>query len=224
MQARDHTKATSGRQQCTPPESPAPFDHLKEMVDEIIEMTEAIPLFDRIENTHVAMIAEQMKIVRLDAGKRLFAEGDESSYMCFVVSGKLEAFKQTRSGKSVVVSTLTRGRSIGEMSLLDSYPRSVTVVTRSPCTLLVMTRERFEHILDRRPRAGVALMLAISRSLSLNMRRTIGQVADLKDVSMPVTTATVSSGEPSRPKAVGFIDQMMNRKQSGLPSLIRQFG
>ncbi|TLS74470.1 cyclic nucleotide-binding domain-containing protein [Mariprofundus erugo] len=224
MQQSGNAKGVDGLQQCGNAVQSASMNHHKERIDEIIEMTGAIPLFDRIDNTQVAMIAEEMKVVRLAAGKRLFSEGDESGYMCFVVSGKLEAFKQTRSGKSVSVLTLSRGRTIGEMSLLDHFPRSATVVTCSECTLLVMTRERFEYILERRPRVGTALMLAISRSLSLNMRRTMGQLADLQDSARAVTAATVIKAEQPRAKQPGFIDQIMNRKQSGLPPFIRQFG
>jgi len=206
-----------------------PFNYPEETINEIIQMTEVIPLFDKIDSVQVGIFATHMKIIHLDDQQRLFAEGEESDYMCFIISGTLEVFKQSHSGKAVSVSTLSRGRAIGEMALLDSYPRSATVLAQTPCTLLKITRKSFDQILDERPRAGISLLKSLSKALSLQMRKTSGQFADVSEakgsnVIIPAlkdnTSRSVADKTAKQPK---LIDHIINRKQSNMPSFIRQF-
>lgn len=195
-----------------------PFNQSRDTVNEIIEMTGAIPLFDKIDSVQVGVIAAHMQVKHLDENQRLFAEGEESNFICFVVSGTLEVFKQSQSGNKVSVSTLSRGRCIGEMALIDSYARSATVIARTPCKLLKLSRESFDHILDERPRAGVAFLKNLSKSLSLHLRKTSGQFADAHDADAVVPV--LNDKATKQPK---LIDHIINRKESKLPPLIRQF-
>ena len=134
-----------------------------EMIEKVMEMTGAIPLFDKIASSQLRIIAAHMDIIHLHEKGLLFSEGHHSDYMCFVVSGSLEVLKQSDNGKRVKVSTLSRGRSIGEMALLDTFPRSATVIAETECTLLTISRDSFDQILDRHPRAGIAFLNRFSR-------------------------------------------------------------
>lgn len=148
-------------------------------VNKIVEMMGSIPLFDTIAGIQNNIIAEYMEIVELEQGQTLFSEGDNSDYMGFVVSGALDVIKQSDSGKDVTVSTLPRGRSIGEMALVDTFPRSATVVANKPSTLLIMSSENFEQILEKYPRVGISFLKGISKMISLHLRRVSGQLADV---------------------------------------------
>ena len=149
-----------------------------EMIEEIMEMMGAIPLFDKIASTQIKIIADHMEIIQLHEKGLLFSEGHNSDYMCFVVSGTLDVMKQSDSGKRVKVSTLSRGRTIGEMALLDPFPRSATVIAATESTLLTISRTSFDQILERHPRAGISFLKSIARVLSLHLRRASGQLAD----------------------------------------------
>ena len=148
------------------------------IINEIIEMMGAIPLFDKVTGMQISIIAAHMEIRQIEKQSRLFSEGDNSDYMCFVVSGKMDVLKQSDSGKRVVVSTLSRGRSIGEMALLDTFPRSATVIATESSTLLTLSRVSFNDILHAHPRAGISFLKEIAKMLSLNLRRVSGRLAD----------------------------------------------
>ena len=149
-----------------------------EMIEEVIEMMGSIPMFDKVASGQLRIIAAHMDIIQLHARGLLFSEGHNSDYMCFVVAGTLEVLKQSDNGKRVKVSTLSRGRSIGEMALLDTFPRSATVIAETECTLLTISRDSFDKILERHPRAGISFLKSIARVLSLHLRRASGQLAD----------------------------------------------
>jgi len=150
----------------------------EEIIHEIMEMMGNIPIFDKVACTETRVIATHMSIVYLEGKEALFSEGDSSDYMYFVVSGKLDILKQSGSGKVVRVATLARGRIIGEMALIDTLPRSATVVAQASCTLLAISRASFYHILEQRPRAGILFLKGIAKLLSLHLRRASGQLAD----------------------------------------------
>ncbi|ATX80030.1 Cyclic nucleotide-binding domain-containing protein [Mariprofundus aestuarium] len=149
------------------------------MIHEIMDMMQAIPLFDKIAGSQLNVIAAHMNILKLEEKARLFSEGEKSDYMCFVVSGKLDVIKRAESGKLVAVSTLSRGRSIGEMALLDTFPRSATVVANTPCTLLIISREKFDEILVQYPAVGISFLKGIAEMLSLQLRKASGLLADV---------------------------------------------
>lgn len=198
-----------------------PFHEPKASINEIIEMTGAIPLFDKIESEQIGAIAAQMRVMRLDEGQQLFAEGEHGDYICFIVSGTLEVVKRSQHGHMVYVSTLHRGRSIGEMALTDSLPRSATVIAQTPCTLLVIAHEGFDQILENSPRAGVSLLKSLSRVLSLNLRRVSGELADAREPAGSIPFAPVLKEEVN--KKPGLIDHILNGRPAAPPPMVRRF-
>lgn len=83
-----------------------------------------------------------------------------------------------------MISSLHRGRSIGDMAVLDNFPRSATVRSRTKATLITLTRDSFETILDKHPRIGIKMLKGLARLLSLNLRKTSSRLADYM---LPVT-------------------------------------
>ena len=64
------------------------------------------------------------------------------------------------------------------MAIIDDYPRSATIKAWANSTLVTLTREGFEQILDQHSAIGIKLLKEISRLLSMNLRRTSSQLAD----------------------------------------------
>src|SRR5688500_16096621 len=58
-------------------------------------------------------------------GDLIFAEGDDSREMYVVVEGEVVVTKTSQRGE-ITLATLKKGDFVGEMSLLESLPRSAT--------------------------------------------------------------------------------------------------
>lgn len=160
-----------------------PFNYTKQTVNEIIEMTEVIPLFNTFDPEQLGVVAAHMQVVNLVEGQRLFSEGEESDYMCFIVSGRVGVFKLSLGGKLVSVSTLSRGHSIGEMAMMDTFSRSATVIASTATTMLMLKRESFERILKVDPQAGIVFLKALTRVLCQHLRITSSQYADAREIA-----------------------------------------
>jgi NTE family protein/lysophospholipid hydrolase len=78
-----------------------------------------------------------------------------------VLEGKLEVVVNEPDGTPDVLSELTPGSSIGELSLLTGLPRRVTVTALEDSTLLELTRAGFDRLAEVRPAEMAALATAI---------------------------------------------------------------
>jgi CRP-like cAMP-binding protein len=144
----------------------------------LVDSLSMIPLFDRLNGQELGVLAKYINVIDVNPGEYIFKEGDKGDYVCFVEKGSLDVMKRSSAGGTAIIATLTRGRSIGEMAVIDKFPRSATIRARTEATLLTLTRSGFDLILEQEPTIGVKILKGISRLLSQNLRRTSSQLAD----------------------------------------------
>ena len=141
------------------------------------------PFFQTLDKEELAAISEYIDFLEVEENITLFKEGDDGNSVYFVVDGEIDVIKETVSGprvgiSKVVISTLTKGSTIGELSMIDNTPRSATVETHSESTLVRLTKDGFESILDKHPRIGIKIFRGLTQLLSRNLRKTTGRLAD----------------------------------------------
>lgn len=144
----------------------------------IMDILIHIPIFDNLDPHELRLAVKYMNIVQAKPGEIIFREGDRGDYVCFVADGTLEVIKTSESGHHVAISTLGKGRSIGEMSILDNFPRSASVRARSSAQMVTLSREDFNTIVDEHPRIGIKILMGLARILSLSLRKTSSRLAD----------------------------------------------
>lgn len=153
---------------------PNPSDNTKELIDFIINL----PLFEFLERDELIEVAARMDFMDLESGDVLFNEWDKAEFVCFVESGELNVTKKTGPDSREVMATLRRGRSIGEMSIINNFPRSSTVIARTHARLAVFPRAGFEDILHKRVDIGVNILKGLATLLSINLKKTSTRLAD----------------------------------------------
>ena len=137
-----------------------------------------IPIFSRLRNEELRNVKKYFNLLELIPGETVFEEGDNGDYVCFVVEGSLDVLKKTVKGENVVISTLKKGGSIGEMSVIDQLPRSATIKAKTKTTLLTLSQEKLNYILSEHSSIGVKILKGIARLLSMNLRKTSSRLAD----------------------------------------------
>ena len=148
------------------------------ITETFIDFLVELPLFDALKEKELEIVANYMTFFELEKGEVLFEEGDKGGCIYFVLDGIIDVIKESSPGSSVVIASLPRGRSIGEMSVIDNYPRSATAKARTQSSFLTLTQESFNVIIDGYPKIGTKLLKAISRLLSQNLRKTSSRLAD----------------------------------------------
>jgi len=145
----------------------------------IINFLSDIPLFNELNKEKLLTIARHMHYLELEKGNLVFEEGEDGDYVCFVASGTLDVIKESKSGERVTITTLAKGRSIGEMAMIDEFPRSATVISNSDTKLITLKRDSFQFLLDNHPDVAIPVLKGITRLVSINLRKTSCKLADL---------------------------------------------
>lgn len=138
------------------------------------------PFFDTLTSKDILIIAEHINFLEIEEGAFVFREGELGDCVYFVIKGELEVIKEgaTEGQEGVVISKLSKGRSIGEMSVIDKTPHSATVRARTRSTVVTLSAEGFDIILEKHPRIGIKVLKGLSRLLSMNLRKTSARLAE----------------------------------------------
>lgn len=148
------------------------------MSEEILNAISELAFFNEFEPQELNIIASHLSLRDLAKGEAVFTEGDKGNYMCFISQGTLNIVKDIDGKRDVIISTISRGKSIGEMAMVDHSPRSATAIAAKDTVLIIMGRQAFDLILERHPKIGVKLLSGVARLLSLHLRMASGRLAD----------------------------------------------
>jgi len=146
---------------------------------EVVAMLESNNMFTDFERHELRTLADYCQAYLAPVGTIVFNEGDQSSYLCLLVEGKLSVLKDSDGEKSKKLVDVRPGKTIGEMSVIDGLPYSATVKATANSKLILITKENFAKITEDHPRLGVKILWKFSQLLSLRLRQTSGKLIDL---------------------------------------------
>lgn len=130
-------------------------------------LLQQIPLFASLPQTELEHLEACLRPLELEANIVLFREDELGDAFYVIVAGEIEIVKALDTSEERLLGTRVPGDYLGEMSLLNPDGlRTATVRTRTPATLLLLTREDFNDLLARRP----SLAYDMVRRLSLRLR------------------------------------------------------
>ena len=105
-----------------------------------------IPLFRTLTPEELQEILKISKLLRVNAGVTVLAEGDEGSAMYVLIEGKVAVVKRLPGGDTAELATLSAPSHFGEMSLIDRFPRSASVVTTMQAILYQVDLKAFNQL------------------------------------------------------------------------------
>jgi CRP-like cAMP-binding protein len=99
-----------------------------------------------------------------EAGEIIFEEGDKGSDMFIVQEGSVIVTKKIL-GKELVLGTVERGDFFGEISLLESVPRTATCRAAVPTTLKAIRTGELVLKIRRDPTFAVEMLQRMGRRI-----------------------------------------------------------
>ena len=118
-----------------------------------------------------------MKTQFFKKGTEIIKEGTLSDCAYIIESGRVQVSKTLSNGEEQVIGILEKNDIFGEMSLIDSLPRSATVLALEDCTNSVMPQESFNNLAQHNPEA----LMPIRKVLAKRLRATLTLVEGLQD-------------------------------------------
>ena len=92
------------------------------------------------------LFSKDSDTINLASGETLFKEGDIGDKMYVLLEGTMDV---TIAGKTV--ETAESGALLGEIALIETSPRSATIVAATPCRLAQVDQRRFHFMVQQTP-------------------------------------------------------------------------
>ena len=158
------------------------------------QMLGEVPLFALLDDHERTVLAERVEVVRFPAGHVLYNYGDPGDSMFVIKRGKVEVFVKTKTGERLVLERPAKGDFFGELSLLDSGPRSASAVVIEELEALRVDRGDLDELIRLQPAAALDLLSAAGkrlRQVSLLLRNAATrnaneEIADTRSTAMKV--------------------------------------
>jgi CRP/FNR family transcriptional regulator, cyclic AMP receptor protein len=125
-----------------------------------IKLMERVPLFQGLSARELGQVAALADEIDLPEGRKLTNEGRTGKEFIIIVNGVADV---TRGGKTI--NKLGPGDFLGEIALVTGRPRTATVTTRSPATLLVLSAQAFRGLLRNMPSMQSKVLSALAARL-----------------------------------------------------------
>jgi serine/threonine protein phosphatase PrpC/CRP-like cAMP-binding protein len=132
-----------------------------------LDTLKSIPLFAALNYQQLVRIMNIARIVPFDEDDMLCYEGQPAEELFVILRGVVEL-----ESDGSHVATLSQGSHFGEMSLIETTPRSATATALRPGKLLLINREDFFEILRKEAPLAVKLLWAFVQELSSRLRQT----------------------------------------------------
>jgi CRP-like cAMP-binding protein len=129
------------------------------------QLLAGVELFSELDDSELAKVADLAQLRSVPKDTTIFHAGDPADAVFVVASGKVKIAVTSTDGKEFILTVLGAGQVFGEMALLESAPRSASVITITACDLLVINRNDFQHLLNTSPSLSRKLLAILSRRL-----------------------------------------------------------
>jgi CRP/FNR family cyclic AMP-dependent transcriptional regulator len=119
-----------------------------------------VPLFHELTKRQLKRLADASDVAAYMSGHSIVREGDPGDSFYVVLTGHA---KVTMNGR--FLRRLIAGDYFGEIALLDGGPRTATVASETPVTLLTLRRAVFMRAVREDPGLATHLLAELARML-----------------------------------------------------------
>jgi CRP/FNR family cyclic AMP-dependent transcriptional regulator len=141
---------------------------------QVIALLKRTPLFAGLDEDILEQLAKQARMRRLPKNQTVVVEGEPGDSMGVVYEGWLRVMVRSPQGDEAELDRIGPAADFGLVAMLDGGPRTASIETVEPSTLLVFRRDDIYPLFQSEPR----LLEAVFRSLCRLIRRADDAVAD----------------------------------------------
>lgn len=131
----------------------------------------AVPIFSGLDQSHLAQTAQASQVRALPRGSVVFLQGDKAEALYIVYRGSVTALLTNPDGRELMVAEIRVGQYFGELALLTEQPRSMSIIARENCELIVIPQATFHSLLKSAPPLVHNLLAATANQLYISAER-----------------------------------------------------
>jgi CRP-like cAMP-binding protein len=149
---------------------------LRDKVDRSLaraELLRRLPLFAELDGLQIQHVAAQLQEEELEPGAVFIRQGELGHTFYVIESGRVEVFVTSEGGERAIVQR-GPGEYVGEIALLLEVPRTASVRTLEPTSLLVLQKGDFDRLVGEHLFISRGLEQQSSRRM-IDLRRAVPQ-------------------------------------------------
>lgn len=147
---------------------------------EIINYLKQADIFYQLTTSQLEMIANIGVETSHGEKELILEEGSQSKELYVIIHGEVDVLVNpalvggpSAPKNEVIIATMRRGQSFGEMALVDEGMRSATVrAGKKGVRLLIVSREKLLLLCETYPQLGYRLMYNLAADLAMKVRNT----------------------------------------------------
>ena len=140
--------------------------------EQIFSLVGSSLFFAEFNREDIDLLGGYMRIYHATPQQTIIREGDIGDYMLLIIRGEINIFKKNLVGEQQLMTSVTPGMTLGEMSMIDGEPRFATCIALKETTFAVITRENMVKIILDRPSLGAKILIKLVTMLSQRLRHT----------------------------------------------------
>jgi CRP/FNR family transcriptional regulator, cyclic AMP receptor protein len=130
----------------------------------------SVSLFRDLDKNEIEVVYKRVFEQSVKKDSILFMEGTRGEFLYIIIAGRVEIIKKTKGNEEMVLATMGPNEIIGEMSLIDAEPRTATARTSEDSVLIVITKQKFNEILQSDPRIAAKILMGLLKVINKRLR------------------------------------------------------
>jgi len=132
---------------------------------------ESVDVLGSLTPSEITFIKGYTRFETFHRGKVIFNEGDMGKELFIVTRGHASAYLTQADDRDIRLATFAPGSVFGELAILDSGPRSASVIADDDVTCYVLSEAQFDALSTDAPSLTIKLLAGLGRELSKRLRR-----------------------------------------------------
>lgn len=141
----------------------------------VMALLRAVPHLKALDESCLRDLVASAELSLHQAGSLIFSEGEETSGLFIVETGKVKISRFTREGREHILRFLGAGELFNTVGVLDGGPNPATAIAFTDARLWRIRRPELQRVMVRHP----ALAWAFIENLAGHTRYLVGVVEDL---------------------------------------------
>jgi CRP/FNR family cyclic AMP-dependent transcriptional regulator len=133
-------------------------------LNEEVELLKGVPIFSKIEQAKLKLLAFTSERMTFNAGQELFHQGDQGDAMYVILGGVADVLIETPGGQ-ITVAELKKNGFVGEIAILCDVPRTATIKAREQLATLRISKDMFYRLIAEFPQMAIEIMRELAHRL-----------------------------------------------------------
>ena len=139
-------------------------------IDEVIPILNKISIFGGLSEEQIQEVFKVLRKVEYDKDEIVFRQGDSSSYIYTILSGKVKLYAQIEETKLDFIE-LGIGKCFGESSLIGVQPHTATALAIEKTKLVVLSGKSLAGLYETYPKIYGLIILNVARETSRRLHQ-----------------------------------------------------